>query len=142
MTVGKVLDGKGAAVTTLSGDTSLRAAIEVLASQRIGAAPVIAGGAVIGIFSERDVIHALQALGAASFERSVSEFMTAPAVTVSRDASVSGALALMTERRIRHLPVIEAEQLVGVVSIGDLVKYRIGLIEAEAAMLRDYIQSA
>ena len=142
MTIAKVLDGKGGGVTTLSDDTILREAIDVLASHSIGAAPVIAGNAVVGVFSERDVIHGLRALGAAAFERSVAEFMTAPAVTVSRDVSVIGALAMMTERRIRHLPVVEAGELVGVVSIGDLVKYRIGLIEAEAATLRDYIQSA
>ena len=142
MTVGKVLDGKGGGATILPGDMLLLEAIDVLASHRIGAAPVIEGNAIVGVFSERDVIHGLRALGAAAFERSVSEFMSAPAVTVSRDASVIGALAIMTERRIRHLPVVEAEELVGVVSIGDLVKYRIGLIEAEAAALRDYIQSA
>ena len=142
MTVGKILDGKGGGVITLSGDMLLREAIDVLASHRIGAAPVIAGNVIVGVFSERDVIHGLGALGAGAFERSVSEFMSAPAVTVSRAASIIGALAMMTERRIRHLPVVEAKELVGFVSIGDLVKYRIDLIEGEAASLREYIQSA
>ena len=141
MTVGSVLTAKGTKVTTLTADVSVREAVLLFASQRIGAAPVVVDREVVGVFSERDVIQALQEIGATALDRPISELMTTPAVTVHRDVSVIGALALMTDRRIRHLPVVESGELVGLVSIGDLVKYRIELIEADAAALRDYIQS-
>ena len=107
----------------------------------LAAVPVIEGGAVAGIFSERDVIHCLQRDGAGALDNPVREVMTAPAITVARDQPVRAALSLMTARRIRHLPVVEGGALLGFVSIGDLVKYRIERIEAEAAQMRAYIQS-
>jgi len=88
------------------------------------------------------VIHCLQADGPAGLERRVGDVMTAPVQTVAPDDAVLAALSLMTRRRIRHLPVVEGGRMVGFVSIGDLVKYRIDRIEAEAAAMRDYIQSA
>ena len=108
----------------------------------IGAAIVMTGDQLVGIFSERDVVYGLAKEGAAALERPVSEVMTTPAMTVDSDCAVLGALSLMTRRRIRHLPVVDAEGLVGFISIGDLVKHRIEKIESEAEAMRRYIQSA
>ncbi|WP_423605004.1 CBS domain-containing protein [Sphingomonas sp. MS122] len=142
MTIAAILSGKGQDVITVSGDTTVRDAVALLSEKRIGAVPVIEGGAVAGIFSERDVIHCLQRDGSGALDNPVRNVMTAPAITVARDQPVLAALSLMTARRIRHLPVVEGGQLLGFVSIGDLVKYRIERIEAEAAQMRAYIQSA
>lgn len=142
MTIAAILKTKGDEVVTLTPDATVADAVALLAERRIGAAPVMEGGRVAGVFSERDVIHCLQAKGADALGGLVREAMTAPAVTVSPDQPAIGALSLMTRRRIRHLPVLDGDRLVGFVSIGDLVKYRIDRIEAEAAAMRDYIQSA
>jgi len=142
MTIAAILNGKGHDVKSVSSDQKVREAVALLAEHRIGALPVIDGGAVKGVFSERDVIYALASAGADALDRSVGAVMTAPAVTVTPKDSALGALSLMTRRRIRHLPVIEEGRMVGLVSIGDLVKYRIERIEADAAAMRDYIQSA
>jgi CBS domain-containing protein len=142
MTIAAILNDKGHNVESISSGRSVRDAIALLAERRIGALPVIDDGAVKGVFSERDVIYALAAGGAAALDKSVGEVMTAPAVTVAPKDAALGALSLMTRRRIRHLPVIEEGRIVGLVSIGDVVKYRIERIEADAAAMRDYIQSA
>lgn len=142
MTIAAILRGKGAQVTTIRSDMTVAEAVSLLAKQRIGAVPVVEGDTVAGVFSERDVIRSLEEQGAAAMSQSVAAVMTAPAVTVASDDSVMGALSLMTRRRIRHLPVIDAGRLVGIVSIGDLVKYRIDRIEADAQAMRDYIQQA
>ena len=142
MTIAAILNGKGHDVKSVSSGDKVRDAVALLAEHRIGALPVIDDGAVKGVFSERDVIYALASAGAEALDRSVGEVMTAPAVTVAPKDAALGALSLMTRRRIRHLPVIEEGRMIGLVSIGDLVKYRIERIEADAAAMRDYIQSA
>ena len=142
MSVKAILQTKGASVLSITSDASVAEAVTMLAKHRIGALPVINDGAVLGIFSERDVVYGLAKEGAAALERPVSEVMTTPAMTVVSDCAVLGALSLMTRRRIRHLPVVDAEGLVGFISIGDLVKYRIEKIESEAEAMRSYIQSA
>lgn len=142
MSIAAILGGKGSDVVSIGGDASVRDAVALLADRRIGAVPVVEGGVVAGIFSERDVIHCLKRDGPAALDQSVRSVMTAPAITVTRDESVLGALSLMTQRRIRHLPVVEDGALLGFVSIGDLVKYRIEKIEAEANQMRAYIQMA
>lgn len=142
MTISAIIAGREGDVISLGEATTVRNAVALLAGRRIGAMPVIDGGRVVGIFSERDVIHAIAAHGERALDMPVSELMTAPAVSVEPRQDVLGALALMTRRRIRHLPVIDGEALIGFVSIGDLVKFRIDRIEAEASALRDYIQSA
>ncbi|MFA6220662.1 MAG: CBS domain-containing protein [Erythrobacter sp.] len=142
MTIQAVLGGKGREIISVTAETSVREAVALLAERRIGAVPVMAGGAVAGIFSERDVITGLAQQGAASLDRTVGEVMTAPAITVAQGDSVLAALSLMTQRRVRHLPVVEASGVLGFVSIGDLVKYRIEQIEAEAQAMRAYIQQA
>ncbi|WP_114953587.1 CBS domain-containing protein [Sphingosinicella terrae] len=142
MTIGAILQNKGADVQSVSVETAVRAAAALLAERRIGAVPVTRGDEVAGIMSERDIIYCLNSDGAAILDWPVERIMTAPAITVARDQEVLGALSLMTRRRIRHLPVVEGSRLVGIVSIGDLVKYRMDQIEQEAAQLLNYIQSA
>ena len=100
------------------------------------------GDSLAGMFSERDVIYRLHEFGPGILNESVARIMTAPPVTVQPETSVMTALALMTQRRIRHLPVMLEGRMVGMVSIGDLVKYRIEKVESEAAAMRDYIQMA
>ncbi|MEO0032085.1 MAG: hypothetical protein RIS94_1843 [Pseudomonadota bacterium] len=143
MTIGKLISGRSSEVWRCHADDSVADAVETLAKKRIGALPVEdAGESVAGIFSERDVLYCLQKHGAAALHMKVRDVMTAPAITVSADTSVMEALALMTKRRFRHLPVVDGGRMVGFISIGDLVKYRIDRIEAEADAMRTYIQTA
>jgi CBS domain-containing protein len=142
MTIAAILGGKGQDVISITGEWTVADAVSLLAGKRIGAVPVMAGDAVAGIFSERDVIYCLQREGAAALGRRVAEVMTAPAISVASDEPALAALALMTRRRIRHLPVVDGGRCVGFISIGDLVKYRIEKIETEAEAMRSYIQSA
>ena len=143
MTVAAILASRDWDVVTVTIGTPVTEAVKLLAEKRIGAVPVLDGeGRVVGIMSERDIIYHLESDGAAMLEWPVEKVMTSPAVTIGRDLSVLGALAMITRRRIRHLPVLEGDRLVGLVSIGDLVKRRMDGIEQEAAAMRDYIQSA
>lgn len=150
MTIAAILKGKGGEVVSLPREATVRQAVALLADKRIGAVPVVDSGAggeseagdVVGIFSERDVVHCLAAHGPDALDRPLAEVMTRPVQSVGTAESAIGALSLMTRRRIRHLPVVEDGRIVGFVSIGDLVKYRIDRIEADAAAMRDYIQTA
>jgi CBS domain-containing protein len=142
MTIGRLLDARQAAVVTCNPDTVVADAIATLAQRRIGAMPVVENDTVLGIFSERDLLYRIAEDGAGALSRTVGEVMTAPAHSVGRDTTVLAALSQMTRRRVRHLPVIEDGRMIGLVSIGDLVKYRIDQIEAEADAMREYIQTA
>jgi CBS domain-containing protein len=142
MTIAAILDGPRPEVVTVDATDRVRAAVALLAARRIGAVPVMSDGAVIGVLSERDVLYRLAGDGAAMLEATVESVMTSPAITVTPDLSVLNALALMTRRRVRHLPVVDGGRMVGFVSIGDLVKWRIDRIEAEAAAMREYIQAS
>jgi CBS domain-containing protein len=142
MTIAAVLQGKGTGVETVAADASLFDAVRRLGEKRIGALPVMEGGRIAGIVSERDVIYCLREHGREALEWPVERAMSSPAITTDPDTDVLSALALMTQRRIRHLPVVERGELRGIVSIGDLVKYRMERIEAEAEAMRAYIQSA
>lgn len=142
MTIAAILESKGDKVVTITAGTTVREAVALLAEHRIGAVPVMEGQAVAGIMSERDVIYCLARDGAEVLDWSVDRAMTSPAVTVDPDTRVYRALAMMTQRRIRHLPVLDGGRLVGLVSIGDLVKYRMDKIEQEAAAMLSYIQTA
>ena len=141
MTIAAILQSKGSEVLTVTGTTPVREAVALLASRKIGAVPVVEDGRVVGIMSERDVIYGLKSDGAAMLDWTVGRIMTAPAITVTPGSEIMSALSLMTRRRIRHLPVVDGERLIGVVSIGDLVKFRMDKIEAEAAAMLSYIQS-
>lgn len=142
MTIAAVLRGKGHEVETITADARLIEAVRRLGEKRIGALPVVEAGAIVGIMSERDIIYCLREHGPDALEWPVSRAMTAPAITADLSTQVLTALALMTQRRIRHLPVVEGGEIRGIVSIGDLVKYRMERIEAEAEAMREYIQSA
>lgn len=144
MTIAAVLSSKGGDVATIPRAATLAEAAAVLTQRRIGALVVVdAGAGIVGVLSERDIVACFAAHGDSQLgNRSVADAMTAPAITVDPSTPVLTALALMTAKRIRHLPVLRDGQLAGIVSIGDLVKHRIDRIEAEAEAMRTYIQSA
>jgi CBS domain-containing protein len=142
MTNAAVLGNKGAQVETIEVGAPVFEAVRKLGEKRIGALLVMEGGRIAGIMSERDVIYCLRDHGPDVLESPVSRAMTAPAITADSSTGVLAALALMTQRRIRHLPIVDGGQLKGIVSIGDLVKHRMESIEAEAEAMRAYIQSA
>jgi CBS domain-containing protein len=142
MTIRAILQGRDGATLSVAPKDLVKHAVAMLAEKRIGAMPVIENGEVVGIFSERDVVYGLAREGADMQFKTVEAVMISPAITVDPETPVLNALSLMTRRRIRHLPVVEGTTMVGFVSIGDLVKYRIDRIEAEANAMRDYIQTA
>jgi CBS domain-containing protein len=142
MSIAAVLEGKGSAVETVAADSSLFEVVQRLGEKRIGALPVVEDGRIVGIVSERDVIYCMREHGRDALDWPASRAMSSPAITVDSQTNVLDALALITERRIRHLPVVDRGQIRGIVSIGDLVKYRMDRIEAEADAMRAYIQSA
>ena len=143
MEISRLIEGRASSnVISSTVDAPVREAIALLASKRIGAVPIMEGGRIVGIFSERDVIYRLADEGDACLERPIGEVMTAPASTVERSATVLDALALMTKRRIRHLPVVDGETMCGFISIGDLVKARLDEIQHEAEAMREYIRTA
>lgn len=142
MTIGAILNGRTGETVTAGRDMGVTEVVALLSQRRIGAVPVVDGEAVVGVCSERDVITCLARDGAAVLDSTVERLMTSPAITVARATTVLAALSLMTNRRIRHLPVVEGGRLIGIVSIGDLVKYRLDRIEEEAEAMRSYIQSA
>jgi CBS domain-containing protein len=141
MTIAAVLRTKGSEVETITAGARLSDAVAKLGERRIGALPVVEGGEIVGIISERDVIYCLRDHGAEVLDWPVSRVMSSPAITAPPETGVLSALALMTQRRIRHLPVVQGGTIRGIVSIGDLVKYRMERIEAEAEAMRSYIQS-
>ena len=142
MTIALVLREKGSAVETIAADATVFDAVRRLGEKRIGALPVLEGGRIAGIMSERDVIYCLREHGPEVLDWPVSRVMSSPAITADSKTEVLTALALMTQRRIRHLPVVEGGEIRGLVSIGDLVKHRMERIEAEAEAMRAYIRSA
>lgn len=142
MTIAAVLQGKGSSIETIAADSLLFDAVRRLGEKRIGALPVVEDGRIVGIVSERDVIYCLREHGRDALDWPVGRVMSSPAITVDSETHVLNALALITERRIRHLPVVDRGEIRGIVSIGDLVKYRMDRIEADADAMRAYIQSA
>ncbi len=143
MTVARILAEKGANVLTVGPDKTLDEVIHILAEKRIGALVVAhSDGSVAGIISERDIMRALASSGAAAFDAPVSQYMTADVTTCRKSATTEDVMELMTNGRFRHVPVCEDGRLVGLVSIGDVVKRRIATVEAEHQALRDYITTA
>ena len=143
MDVETILRNKGPAVATIRPDDTVGAAIEALVSRNIGALVASQDGeAVDGIISERDIVHALARHGVALLALSVAEVMTRSVVTCGPTESVAELMAEMTNRRIRHLPVVRDGRLCGIVSIGDVVKNRLDEIEYEARSLRSFIAGA
>jgi CBS domain-containing protein len=142
MTIARLIAGRDQRIVHCSPQETVREAAARLAENRIGAMPVVTGGEVIGIFSERDLLYCISKHGEAALALLIEAVMTAPPITADPDSTVRDALEVMTMRRIRHLPVLEGGELVAFVSIGDLVKHRLELVENEAQAMRDYIRTA
>jgi CBS domain-containing protein len=144
MTIARILAAKGGDVVTTQPHRTLAEVAEVLVAKNIGAVVVVADvqGSVIGILSERDIVRAVAKRGTAVFNDAVSMHMTAEVITTSEDERVHVAMEKMTNGRFRHLPVIRHERLVGLVSIGDLVKHRLAEYEYEQKVTREYIATA
>lgn len=143
MTIAALLQAREEnSIISVSPSMRVNDVLALLADKRIGAVPVIEDERVVGIMSERDMIYGIRREGPAFLDRPVHEAMTKAVITVASSTSPLEALAMMTRRRIRHLPVVDDGVLIGFVSIGDLVKARMERIESEAAAMREYIQSA
>jgi CBS domain-containing protein len=140
MNVEAILKGKGRSVATVAPDATIGEAVNDLRRRGIGALVVSRDGATVdGILSERDIVHALADRGTRLLDLPVSALMTARVFTCTPRDSIAELMAMMTERRIRHLPVIEDGRLSGIVSIGDVVKMRLDEVEYEASSLRSFI---
>jgi CBS domain-containing protein len=140
MRISDVLARKGSLVATVRPNTTVNGALDKLAEQNIGALIVTeADGEIVGIISERDIVRALPQRGPEVLNAEVSEIMTSPLVTASPNTDVVDAMRSMTDKRVRHLPVLDDEELVGIVSIGDIVKNRIDELEAATDQLTHYI---
>ena len=143
MTVRAILDLKGRDVTTVTPDKTLAEAASLLSQHKIGALVVTgAEHRVIGILSERDIVKAVSAGGAAALEEKISARMTREVVTCGPHDTMAELMGRMTAGRFRHVPVVENGRLVGIISIGDVVKHRLAEMERESSALRDYIMTA
>ncbi len=142
MSIARIIEGRSPDIFQCSPTDSVQDAAALLAEKRIGALPVCENGSVCGIFSERDLLYSIARDGAAVLNRTVGEVMTAPAISIDSNGEALEALALMTRRRIRHLPIVEDGKMIGFLSIGDLVKFRIEQIQREAEQMREYINMA
>lgn len=142
MTVAAILTNKGPEVVSARPDQTLEAAAKVMTERRIGSVLVRDGDKVVGILSERDIVRTIAANGAAALAMPVASAMTREVVFGHPSDTVDKVLGLMTERRIRHLPVMEDGRLIGLVSIGDVVKKRIEDVEQEAEGLRAFVHGA
>jgi CBS domain-containing protein len=143
MHVAQILRTKGKAVTTVAPELRIAEVVETMTRRRIGAVLVTSGeNEVAGILSERDVIQGLANRGAHLLEMRVSEIMTKEVVTCTPDNTVEEIMRVMTNRRVRHIPVLEGGRLCGIISIGDVVKNRLEELSAESDMLRNYIAGA
>ncbi|MGL5164593.1 MAG: CBS domain-containing protein [Afipia sp.] len=142
MTVRSVLDTKGHQVISVSPDTKVSAAVKILSERRIGAVMVMSGQKIDGILSERDVVRVLGERGAAVLEEPVRSVMTSKVITCHESDTVSAIMEVMTSGKFRHLPVVANERIVGLISIGDVVKWRVAEYEREQEALQDYIKTA
>ena len=142
-TVSIILAGKGREVVSIEPNATLAAAVELLAEKRIGAVLILgAGRRVAGILSERDIVRALAERGAGVLEEPVSQTMTRKVSTCTESETVSSIMERMTDGKFRHVPVVDQGQLVGIVSIGDVVKHRLHEMERDSAAMHDYILTA
>lgn len=139
MRIADVLRNKGPAVVTIDPDATVRDLLAGLSEHNIGAMVVVGPNGVAGLVSERDVVRELHAHGASALARPVSAIMSTAVAVCAKTDSADEIGALMTERRIRHVPVLDAGRLAGIVSIGDIVKSRIEELQAEHEQLQSYI---
>jgi CBS domain-containing protein len=143
MTVSIILSGKGREVVSIEPSATLAAAVALLSQKHIGALLILgAGGRIAGILSERDIVHALAERGAGVLDEPVSQSMTRKVATCTEGESVSSLMERMTAGKFRHLPVLDDGKVVGMISIGDVVKHRLYEMERDSAALHDYILSA
>ena len=143
MTVSIILASKGREVVSVEPNAALSSAIALLAEKRIGAVVVLGvDRRIVGILSERDIVRALAERGAGALDEPVSRVMTRKVSTCSANEAVPSIMERMTEGKFRHLPVLDQGRLVGIVSIGDVVKHRVQAMELESAAMRDYILTA
>ena len=140
MFVSDILKGKSSNIISVTSNQSVEEALALLAQHRIGAVLVMdAGGSIAGILSERDLVRAMSRLGKEVFDRKVGDLMTSAVVTCTSKDPVAAIESMMTSQRFRHVPVVEEGRLIGMISIGDVVKARIEEAEAEVDALRRYI---
>lgn len=139
MLVSQILRAKGDAVFTATPQETVGAICALLHSRRVGAMIIMDGDQVVGIVSERDMVRAMAEVGAGALGHPVAQYMTRDVVFATPNETVDSLLGRMTDRRMRHLPVCEGPRLIGIVSIGDLVKHKIDEVEAEADGLKAYI---
>jgi CBS domain-containing protein len=142
MSIESILRRKGTEVTTIVPEASTKSATDWLRAKNIGALLVTSGNAVLGLISEREIVHAFSRYGDTAASMPVKETMQYGVTTVSPDESVTRAMNLMTRHRVRHMPVLRDGNLAGIVSIGDLVKYRLEELELETNVLRDVYNAA
>lgn len=143
MTVARILAEKGREVFTTEPHRTLKEVVDLLAQRGVGAVVVAdAAMAVLGILSERDVVRVLSQKGAGALADPVSRHMTPKVTTITRESTIDEVMHAMTEGRFRHLPVVEDGRLIGIISIGDVVKRHVMAIETEREALREYISTA
>ena len=137
--VSEILRGKGTDVLKIHASATVFDAIKKIVDKNVGSILVTEGDEVVGIMTERDYLRKIAVLGRTSHETLVSEIMTAPLVYVTPETTIEESMAIMTDRRIRHLPVVENEDVVGIISIGDLVKFQSREQSFQIQYLTDYI---
>jgi CBS domain-containing protein len=142
MTVRAILDTKGHNIQSVEPQAKLSAAIKILGERKIGAVLVINAGRIEGILSERDIVRVLGERGAAVLDEPVGAVMTRKVVSCKESDTVAAIMEMMTVGKFRHLPVLEGERVVGLISIGDIVKWRVREYEMEQEALREYIKTA
>lgn len=142
MTVRSILNTKGHQIMSVEPDAKLAAAIKLLAEKKIGAVLVMDQSRLEGILSERDIVRVLGDRGAGVLEEPVSQVMTRKVVTCKETDTVAELMEMMTTGKFRHLPVLDNNEVVGLISIGDIVKRRVQEYESEQEALRDYIKTA
>ena len=142
MTIESILRRKGSSVTTIAPDASLKRAADWLRAKNIGALVVTSENAILGLISEREIVHAFSRYGLTAGSMTVKEIMQYGVLTVSPDESVNRAMNLMTHHRVRHMPVVRGGKLAGIISIGDVVKHRLEDLELETNVLRDVYNAA
>jgi CBS domain-containing protein len=142
MTVRAILDSKGQQILSIEPDARLSGAVKILGERKIGAVLVMSRGRIEGILSERDIVRVLAERGAAVLDEPVSAVMTRKVISCRPTDTVAAIMEMMTSGKFRHLPVLEGERVVGLISIGDIVKWRVGEYEAEQEAMREYIKTA
>lgn len=142
MIIEQILNDKGREVVTLRAGHTLREAAQLLDERRIGAVVVMDGDEqIVGVLSERDIVRQVARHGGSALDMDVGGVMTRAVVTISAETPLDTALQLMTDRRIRHLPIVRNDRLTGVISIGDLVKWKIAETQAEAEAMKSYLSA-